>query len=217
MRLINDLEKLKTPFTIILRTFGNDAQNVINELEKKTKIQFGNFAAFKDGCLTDNNKNILKTTNEILESIKPNQHGAWQDDYLHWHSHGETHTYGKPYPINLNSKDTVPIFFDDNATDKKILSVQVTSGNVSDQPMLQKKLTKLGRIVPVNTLRAILEEDYFQNCVDFALKQRVVSKDAVILDNTKVSGHSIFQPVTAMSEKTPLQQQIGSSFQRSLP
>lgn len=197
LKLINTLEKEKTPFTIILRTFGNDAQNVIKELENKTNLKFSNFATFKTGYLTNTNKNVLKTTNEILQSIKPNEHGAWQDDYSHWNSHGETHAYGKPYLIDLNSKNTMSLFFDDNATDKKILSVQLTSGDVNDQANFQKELINLGRIVPVNTLRAILEEDYFKNCVDYAVKQRIASKATTVSDNIKVSDHSIFRVVTS--------------------
>lgn len=193
LKLIHDLQENKTPFTLILRSFGTDAKNVIEFFKEKTNLTFPNQAIFKSGSLIDD-KHTLKKPSELLKSIQIHQHGSWQDDYHYWHSHQEMHDFGKPFPIDIDSKDTLSIFFDDNATDKQILSVQPTSKDVPDQFKLQDKLIKLGRIVPVNTMKAILDENYFKNCVDFALQQQRLAQ------TMKSSDCSIFQSRTVTSQ-----------------
>ena len=193
LRLIHSLNELGTSFTIILRSFGNDAHTVVSELEKRTNIKFIHHAVFKEGHLISSDEKTLKSPDEILASVQPMKHGVWQDDHHYWHTHSETHFYGKPYPINFNDRGLVSIFFDDNAESKEILSIQPTSASAVDQAILQRKLIASGRIVPVNTMNAILNDDYFTNCVEFALRQ------ANLLD-CKVSGFSYFQPAPKNDE-----------------
>ena len=135
----------------------------------------------------------------MLASIKTGAHGAWQDDFSHWEAHNKKYTQGKPFPIDIHNKNVVSIFFDDNAKDQEILSIQTASGDNADQAHLQNRLIKLGRIVAVNTLKAILDENYFKKCVDFALQQHripaISAKTLPMFASTEIANSSSDQSI----------------------
>lgn len=92
-----------------------------------------------------------------------------QDDFHYWNQHQEHATFGKPMPI---SEDHKAFFFDDNLTlDGSYARSIVAPIHITTKAMLSgEKLTQNKILNPVNTLDAILEEDYyirvFQDALD---------------------------------------------------
>lgn len=172
--MIDELNSNHTPYTIVFRTFGDDLDNVIKETNKRCHLEIQNRAKFIKGILHHNNGNVFDTPEAMLGCIAPFQHAAWQDDYQHWHNHGESHEAGKLYPINMHNNELVSIFFDDNAIDKNIIHVESIPSNTDDQRLLQADLLTSGRIVAVNTLQAATDRNYFIDRVKFALSQELM-------------------------------------------
>ena len=168
--LIEHLEKSKIAYSIVFRTFGTDLDMICDEVQQRTTMKIHSRGSFAAGQLQLNKSISLKTPQEMLRFIKPFQHGGWRDDWQYWHDHSETHAYGKPLPIDLADDKKIAIFFDDNALDKSILAAKVIGEESLDQAALQAKLIQQGNIVPVNTLFAILDPNYFVKCVEFKLK-----------------------------------------------
>jgi hypothetical protein len=168
--LIHYLRTNHIRFTLIFRTFGNDFNVVLDEVKQKTKLQFQKNAAFKAGQLYISNGQVLNKPADMLSSIKPFAHTGWQDDWEHWHAHSETFQAGKPYPIDLANENVVSIFFDDKALEREIIGLKSCREDQQDEKTRQQQLIACGRLVPVNTMDAVLNRNYFIDHVKFALK-----------------------------------------------
>lgn len=169
VKLVKHLEEKQTPFTIVLRTFGSDAAHVAREFKRANNIDFHPGGHFKNGCLHLDNA-ILPTAAEWLQNIAVGKHTDWHDDYERWKKNGFQHTHGKPFPVAADDSNQFTLFFDDNVTDKKIICAHPPTGTVK-QMDYQADLIRQGRLVAVNTLHAILDDDYYINHVENALKQ----------------------------------------------
>lgn len=156
--LINKLQEMKIPFTIILRTFGKDLEDTVKEMENNPRqipIKFGSRIDMKDLTLTDNKAQAL-----FLNFIYGLKHVAIQDDWTKWSRDQERGRSGKPFMFDPNAtvSDTLSLFFDDKITgDEKDI---INPINLAGTPASTKELK--GRyIFPVNTTKAALDEQYY--------------------------------------------------------
>lgn len=150
-RLVQVLKEKKIPYTIAIRTYGQDGQTLARELNQH----------LGDNFMTD--LRVLKDSPfDIYDLVtQGNHHVLIQDDWHVWSSHGCNWLYGKPFPVDLSDSRYISLFFDDNA-DEIISPYDVTS----QEPILPSDLAKRGQIITVDTLEAILDENYFLQHVE---------------------------------------------------
>jgi hypothetical protein len=164
--LIKYLKERNYSFSIVLRTFGKDLDWVSKELAQDGLDNFI-YGSFSKGILTLNNTELSNPT-EIASVFEPGNHYAIQDSYDWWKQHNFTEKGGKPFPIDVSNKQVLSIFFDDNADDavKPILNVIPfeTETNLNE-------LLSIGRVVPVDTRKAILDKNYYINAFEKALEK----------------------------------------------
>lgn len=166
--LIHYLEKNKFNYSLVLSTFGNDLDLVVRELEARTELRFpkNTKVHFQNGELIDHLDNHYMSPIEMEAFFKSQKCFAAKHDWPYWNKHGEKHEYGKPFPINLHrAADVTAIFFDDNAVDKRIIAVKPLDNSMPDQEMIQNKLRSSKHIVAVNAFDAILNDQYFVECI----------------------------------------------------
>jgi hypothetical protein len=168
LNLLTYLSANQIDFSLILRTFGTDLEEVIAELAKYyPQIQFirGKF-----------HHQQLHIQGHIFEDIKDIQqlfltsHCAIQDDHHYWHSHHQEKFAGaKPFPFQLDHQ-AISMFFDDNLEQKQI--VQVIDLNLPTTTEIDlNTLIQQGLLIPVRTLAAISNENYFITHVENILRQ----------------------------------------------
>ncbi len=166
INLINFLEKNKYSYSIVLSTFGSDLTAVITELEARTTLKFNGKVEFKEGKLHLGKDTVLTDPIKIQEYFESQKCHAVKHDWKWWNSHGEKFNYGKTFVVDLNAITsprckTIPIFFDDNAKDKQIISIKPVLDEPIDQADIQKKLFQSKHLVTANPYYAILDENYF--------------------------------------------------------
>lgn len=170
-KLIDYLEENKASYSIVLRTFGNDLDHIVKEIEAKCHLRFIRDVHINEEGFMHVNGNLHVNAAEMLEVIKPGMHFACQDNYKRWRNKKHAHEGGKPFPI---ARDKLTLFFDDHCLDKNILHVIYDEGFVSaevSQRELQNQLIHLGRIVPVNILEAVIHNsNYFVEKLQVAIK-----------------------------------------------
>lgn len=180
-RLIEWLKtKKNVHFHIIFRTFGNDAQKVVIELEKRfPEERFTHTGKYLNGkwlmtSIHDNKQHVLEKASDVYRYFKSNQyqHLALQDDWKEWNAHQENESHGKRFLVKLNSKNTHTMFIDDNieedgTTGKNI----VTAINVeNDSSISIDSLIAKKTVVRTDTITAICDDDYFVKIVQESLK-----------------------------------------------
>jgi len=89
---------MKVRFTVILRTFGSDLKDVVDEIAQHPdgiKVQhWGNFHQQNVEFKGNGVKNPRESFEVFLES---DEHFAIQDDWKRWNSDGERGRSGKPF------------------------------------------------------------------------------------------------------------------------
>ena len=162
-KLIQFLKENNYKYSIILRTFGDDIDRVLTELENKLEPSF--FAwhgQFNNGTLevlslTSDEKLVLNTTTDIYNFFIAAGNCAIRDDWKTWNSYGEIAEYGKLLPIDETNTTIIPIFFDDNAKDGII-----NARNLKNNSFIPTTdLIEQGTICVVDTLAAIQNDQYF--------------------------------------------------------
>lgn len=163
--LVKYLKERNYPFSVILRTFGKDLDWVSQELAQDglNFIQ----GSFCKGVLQLNDE-VFSNPADILAAFEPRKHYAIQDDHDWWKHHNLTENGGKPFPINISDKRVLSIFFDDNANSSKrqILNV-IPFGGVK---INLNELIEIGRVVAVDTRKAILDTNYYISAVEKVLE-----------------------------------------------
>lgn len=167
--LLQKLRSLNIPFTIIFRTFGDDLNSVREEIEgHPSGIQITHSYQFSGRELTNKTGDvIIDQVAHIFQTIlSSKEHWAIQDDWKSWNADQEKGQSGKPFFYDPSRKSEVlSLFFDDNITGERecdIICPCPLSEEKSDttQSLIDKKL-----LVPVNTIDAILDNNYFTNKV----------------------------------------------------
>jgi len=164
--LVAYLKERNYPFSVVLRTFGKDLDWVSQELAQDS-LDFIQ-GSFSEGALHLND-GVFSNPADILAAFEPRKHYAIQDSYDWWKHHNLTANGGKPFPINISDKRILSIFFDDSANSSKrqILKVIPFGGETINLT----ELIEMGRVVAVDTRKAILDTNYYISAVKKVLEK----------------------------------------------
>lgn len=164
--LITYLKVRNYSFSVILRTFGDDLDWVSQELAQDglNFIQ----GSFCEGVLHLNN-GVFSNPADILAAFEPGKHYAIQDSYDWWKHHNLTENGGKPFPINISDKRVLSIFFDDSANSSKRQILKIIS--FGGEKVNLNELIEMGRVVAVDTRKAIRDPNYYISAVEKVLKK----------------------------------------------
>ncbi len=157
--LIQRLNELKIPHTIILRTFGSDLESTIKEIENNERIpgiRFARIIHLKNAPLTEQKVHDL-----FMNFLTLSNFIAVQDDWHKWSKDGEMGRSGKPFIYDSTGtfiKKTLSLFFDDKITgeEKDIINPLDISGSCAPTQILKGRM-----LFPVNTTKAALDEEYY--------------------------------------------------------
>ena len=149
-KLIDWLEKSNESYTLVFRTFGTDLDRIIEELGWDIPK-----AAYKDGKLHTND-GVIATPQEALAYLKAHKWIGVRDDYFYWNGHNELKEFGKQFPSDSRS-----IFFDDNIEMDSEINIVAPIDVATGLALPVLPLIEQGVLVPVITVDAILDEDYF--------------------------------------------------------
>lgn len=166
-KLIDYLNARDLRYTLIIRTFGSEAAEVVEEINERFGSDFiVGFHAIKQG-------NLQGAESDLYEFIlSADHHLVIRDDFEWWFSHGEHWEYGKPFPIDFDDSGRISLFFDDNAKpdphypDKSIVSPYNAENG---EPISPHKLIEKDRLFPVEMIEALLDEDYYIRLVQKVL------------------------------------------------
>lgn len=160
-KLITFLESNNIEYSIFLRSFGTDIQNVANEIDSKFNRKFFDAkASFKNGELVTDN-GVFTEPLSIYNYLKCQKNLIIQDDWQWWNSHGSSSKYSKKFYLKPQD-DVVQIFFDDNirrnSNEKNIIGpIDVDSNAIINiDSLIQSK-----KAVPVDTIKAITKDEYY--------------------------------------------------------
>ena len=184
-RLLNHLKDTNRDFCVIFRTYGMDAKNVLRstahalqgnhpDITKRWDIPInltpGKVKRFDDvnNIVMDfpercngvrNPAEVFQNEAQMYKKLS-NLQGihAFVDDFETWQNHQYDSTYGKPFWVDLDDKDTHHILFDDNirVTDvDSIVDLRMRTGKYTAQDMEDVCL------VQADLLRNISDQDYF--------------------------------------------------------
>lgn len=169
-KLLHYLEKRGIGVSVAFRTYGGDLDAVINSSEETLNVLVTR-AWFERGTLRTEEGVLLSQPPEIFHYFQRQPYVAVQDDYAWWEDRGRLQIFGKPFFVDTTSTNTLSLFFDDHVIendDKQniVCPIEVTTG----KPLAVSALVKSGQIVKVNTVEALLDDDYFIRLVKKALK-----------------------------------------------
>ena len=192
-KLIHHLHRTKREFSVIVRTFGRDAHNVLQAM--KVTMQ-GNHPEFPEKLPVEVNTNfgkIIRTDDTMTMQIPSDQGtavlhnertisnhlsatkgiSAFVDDFIHWQSNDYSYLCAKPLWVDPNDKKVQHIFFDDNIriTDAdNIVDVRFFDSADSDKArsLTGEEMEKFENmcLVQSNLLESASDNDYFINKVD---------------------------------------------------
>ncbi|WP_032112730.1 hypothetical protein [Candidatus Paracaedibacter symbiosus] len=164
VKLLTELQIQQIPFTLVLRSFGEDIPAVQKELAIH-RIMIKDLGHFRQGVLCLPGRQ-LSQPGEILQALIPGRHQAWQDDWSYWHAHQHEGEFGKPF--YLSPHQPLSLFFDDKAIEKDIIHVQRLDG----MKMSREEAVASGYLFAVDTLEAIRDDNYFCDRVFCVLGRR---------------------------------------------
>ena len=163
-RLLENLDEKQLSYTIVLRSFGEEVLQVMDEINAIYKPIIEKSGEFREGVLFIDDKPA-----EIYPVFHAKS-AAIHDDWAYWANNNMLVEYGKPFYIDPQDPETLSIFFDDNIrvddSGKNIISPRdVNSGKF----LPVKELEQSGQVVCVDTLEAIVNENYYIDLVQKAL------------------------------------------------
>ena len=137
---------------LVFRTFGHDIPDIQEILELKGSSMTNILAYDIHGQLR------VDGVEAEISQMWRDPFNAVHDNHKRWHENGETEPYAKPF---VQPDNGVAIFFDDNARVKHIIAPDY--GRRDD-------LILSGHIVPVRTLSALTDLDYFVSRIEAVIK-----------------------------------------------
>lgn len=162
IKLINTLNNENINYSILLRSFGHDLEDVVSLISSEIpNFHFNERAFFQNGKLQTEQQLITQPA-EIYNYINSHGHMVIQDDWSWWTSHDAHKEYGKPFFTNTEDNHTLSLFFDDNikidSTNQNILApYDIGIESTLDIDFLIKE----NKIIKVDTIKAILDQNYF--------------------------------------------------------
>jgi len=159
---------MKLPFTVILRTFGKDLDEVITEIEEHPEhMQFKYRGKYTGPQLSIQNQIKTNDKEAFAFFVESGENFAIQDDWSHWNKDGERGRSGKTFLYDKTSY-YLSLFFDDNITGGErdiVRPCEITGDTASNQELLEEYL------FPVLTKEAMLHDNYYVDKVLLALEK----------------------------------------------
>lgn len=175
--LLNDLNKKDISYSIILRSFGDEVFEVKTEINRVHKMMFNQMAKFREGKLLLEESELIENPWKIYNQLRHIKHIAIHDDWNYWNSHGEFAKQGKPFYINKEDTHTLSIFFDDNIRENDSIKNIIAPLDAKTGELIPiEALILSGQAVRVDTLKAILNDDYYINCIEEAIYKHSLRK-----------------------------------------
>lgn len=170
-RLLEKLDHENRSYTLILRSFGSEVFDVAEEIHRVSGKVFEHPGMFMGDKLLVDDQIVGDNPLNIYALLKRSGHRAIRDDWHYWMKGNMNSQYGKMFVLDPADADTLSLFFDDNISlddrEQNIISpIDVASG----QPVSIKELAQRRQVVAVDTLEAILDENYFIHLVQDALR-----------------------------------------------
>ncbi len=169
-KLLDYLKRNEISYTLIFRTFGTDVNVVFQELNNLLGDRFlTDFVKYKEKEFTDQADfyRYLKTVKRAI---------VIQDDWATWYQHEENGAYGKAFPMDFEDRNTLSLFFDDNAR----LNTEHPEKNAiapfdlrSGKTLTPSEAIKAGNLFPVDTLEALNDSEYFIKLLNIALDANI--------------------------------------------
>ena len=192
--LIDFLKKNGYEFSIILRSFGKEIEQVSSEIEKLANITFTKRGSFQGGLLHVEGDGIFAHVKDLYSFFKSNKHLCIQDSYARWFESGKKQEFGKPFPLDRNDNSTLSLFFDDN------VSAESSSGkNIvnpidveTNQSIPIDVLFQSHELVSVDTIQAIQDRSYFIQQVQEALQEKKRHSDLSHASKEPVTAEAVF-------------------------
>jgi hypothetical protein len=171
-RVVKLLSQAGIQFSIVLRSYGPNLDSVSKEIECKLgESFFAGRGSFDSGVLALDGIGQLDLEQSYLH-LTSGENWVIQDDWAWWKDHGEARAYGKPL-YTKTDEEILQIFFDDRLQGGEsptdiVVPIDVQTGRVYSSA----ELTRRGQLVRVDTLDAILNENYFVDKVIEALLKK---------------------------------------------
>ena len=130
-KLIEYLKANDIHFSIILRSFGIDTNNVMEEVNSnlgmsffENRNDFRGILRLIDVLPEEERLTYLK---QVYNFIKTTPNTGIRDDYCYWDSNKQYQEFSKPFPIDNTDSSIVQIFFDDNVKSEPGSSVNIVN------------------------------------------------------------------------------------------
>jgi hypothetical protein len=171
-QLLKRLDQEKISYTLFLRSFGSELFEIAEEINTVCGNIFMNSGSFIEGRLVIAGEIVGNDISEIYAVLRSSTHMEIQDDWKYWMSGETASAFGKPFIIDQSDPSILGIFFDDNIdlnnTEKNIIAPIDVSSKL---PISIQELIKRNQLVCVDTLNAILNDNYFVELVNQALSE----------------------------------------------
>lgn len=158
-KALNELDQRKIPYTIVLRSFGEEVKDVAQEINKKYGPLISRYGYFEGPVLLIEGERLNKPSDIYKALMQPI---AIRDDWKYWMTGGQKEAFGKPFFVDLDNKERIDIFFDDNIN---FLGGEINIVSPRDSktgsPVSVDDLRKRHQLVRVNALEAILNNNYY--------------------------------------------------------
>ncbi|MEC7838745.1 MAG: hypothetical protein VX777_01750 [Chlamydiota bacterium] len=176
VKLIDKLKEHHIQFIIVLRSFGNDLEEVEEQIHSTTGISFAKWGKFKDGALHmkgEETSPMIKAHELFKLFTESREHLSINDSYIDWNSNDEKAKYGKKFVFEKGNENHrmnhLSLFFDDNITGDSINDIvapYTMDGTFVSTEELKDKL-----LFTVDTGEAIMNDDYYVNLINTGLKK----------------------------------------------
>lgn len=178
-RLIEFLDENQISYTIILRSFGGELTLVQHEINTNYKMMFRRNGKFREGKLQLDNEEWIEEAHAIYKHLLSLEHTAIHDDWPYWNAHANSAKKGKLFPIDRRTKNVLSIFFDDNIINDPQTNIITAVDAHTGEHISIEELIDLGQAIPVNTLEAILNREYYVDVVLQTIQKHAIEKHAV--------------------------------------
>jgi len=171
-RLIEKLNEQQISYSIILRSFGLELFDVKQEINSFHEGLIGRTAEFQKGKLYLDSGKVIEEGHEIYCTLRSIGHIAIHDDWNHWNSNGLAVHQSKPFYVDREDFETLSIFFDDNIDEADSINniISPIDANTNEAiPIVE--VVESGLAVHVDTLEAILNNNYFIDRVEEAVEK----------------------------------------------
>lgn len=169
--LLNHLDQNKISYSVVLRSFGKEVFEVKDEINKLYKMIFNQTGQFHQGSLILEGNQLIEG-DAIYKKLRKIEHIAIHDDWGYWSKNKMSSKFGKPFYIDQKDHQILSIFFDDNINENDanyniIAPLDAATGTLI--PI--EKLVASGQAVRVDTLKAILNNNYYIKHVAEAIEK----------------------------------------------